>query len=329
MPEARRRLEDGGFERVVARLHLSGSFLAAVRAASRNHELMCPHCPAEVHFVKPTTRAIAGTNEQNVAPHFRLASGAEHDENCPIKQYAEEGGESREYDNSLGWRIHLNTREFSSLYETRDSVYYRDGNYHLRVNQRRLPEGESPEKFISRAPFAVKNAKELIDLIARGNLDRLNDSYVVFEDKVVPWRSFFIREKRFFDLAQRLESTGSYLPVLMHFDVERGISRGRWDKAVCAKDKERFWKRNVHDEAVFLQTRVWLDNHEDSDLRSVFHRAGEFFVLGNARLRHTSGTLKTINVSLTSMEQVVPQKLDDLVAKVTGQHAPSRTPAND
>lgn len=329
MEDARRRLDDGSFESVSARHHLSGSFLDAVRQASQNHELFCPHCSAGVNFVKSSTRAIAGTNEQTVSPHFRLAAGESHEKSCPIKRFEGQHSQSREYDTELGWRIHLNTREFSSEYATRDAVYFRDSNHHLQVNPRRLPAGESAEKFMSRAPIAAKNVKDLLDIVGKGDVDRLNDSYVIYEDKVIPWSSFFIRQRRYFDLAKRLEAGASHLPVLLHMEVERGVTRGYKHPANYAAGKPHFWKRNAHGNEVFLQSRAWLDNRDDGFLRDAFREAGEYFVLGLARLTHPSGSLKAVNVSLTSFEQVEKGSLDDLVEKACGSNASPQKPANE
>jgi len=320
MAEARYVAPDGR-EQVV---QLPGTVLrdGNVRYDASVHKghLHCAHCDAKVNF-DPGSEVVAG-GLRGPSAHFQLNAKQKHSDDCLMPLRINEGRAAKDYDTRLGYRIHLNTRDYSELFNDAAYPYERDENKKLILKDERLRKMEA---------IGVATIEDLLRVMRRGDYERLNKSVVIQCGSVpVAWPDFFIRysrnggaEHRFIGLVESLQARRNQ-PVLMEIFNEKAVyMRDLFDRAQHGESKRIEYAGNDGRKHVIVP-RVWLDNRNDTYVTSALSLPGAYLVLGHPRLKTVvEGGVVThyLNVSVTDRRQIAAVNIDEIAQKARANHA--------
>lgn len=314
IPEARFILPDGTTQMVQPAL--PGEYLRPGRMAyDRNvhhKKLICPHCDIRVDFNKGSGLAIAGTQINGSRPHFKKAPKQDHAADCELPLLLQNKSET-EIDKNAGYRIHLNTVFFGAV-DYRNPVYERtSGSHKVVANDPRLqpweetvalPNGKMRIVKTQRESVPVKNVADIIDLMRRGELNRLKESLVV-NNVVIPWKQFAILgDNRMRGLVARMLDGASH-PVLMRVGFYKGVDD---DLAVG----EKLFYQRENNKPRFIIPHIYLDSPRVKD---AFAARGQYLVLGVPRVKvdKKSGAI-FLNISLKDLAFVAPYYPDQIEA---------------
>lgn len=277
--------------------------------------IICDECDAGVHYRKEK-HSIGGSKRFRASDHFALMPHERHNLHC-----RHINPESR-IENSLfdshpdnGYRLHFNpdtdlTGDFNA-----ESIYYRDENQKMRARRMYLPARETEKSFMCRAPRSLRSLGDFLDLMQKGDIERLKKSYVVSGTHVIRLNRFVIREGRtteeapnpkFCDFASRLRAKNvpaDGLPAIMEVEIKEPV-------------RPDFFEDNfrVNAKAVYLDTqnnnkrfalpKIHVESKGDCRIKSLFEEAGRYSVIGLVRpYRLDSGNL-ILNMRLTDLAQV-------------------------
>lgn len=284
------------------------------RDAEHKGSLTCRHCDIPVHF-NAGCDSIAGSSFAGRAAHFKRNNRQQaHEAGClwPLRIDAD-AGDSREIDDTAGYRLHLNTLKVSPAFN-RAGLYYKDENGRVKT---------ADESLKRRETYAIKSVEDLKTFIIKADFSRIADSCVIFRNQSIGWADFFIRygknKHRHIDLFERLQAN----PSALHYcAMEVRLAKPVYDRPgggrqACAQSRALFYQRDERGRPHFIMPRVFLDNRDDMYVRTAFERAGDYLVLGVPRLKSVwdANVVKHfINISITDRNQVAPVSIRGLYA---------------
>lgn len=287
--------------------------------------LKCLFCDAAVKH-REGNAAICGSNFNGGRDHFCINAKQNHEDHCEWPESSQSQSHDSHYDDSRGYKIHLNVTGFMEQFNAESGrLYSRGADGKIIINDPDLK---------GRRPESVNSIEDIVRLIKRGDFDRLNKSVVVYHEHVLPWESFFIRysrnskgqHDRFVDLIERLEQKKSQ-PCLMEFNLKSGIwSQSGSSQAPCARSNAIFYGRDDGGHKHFILPRVYLDNY---DVSHAMEEAGHYLVLGNARGRvveNAGSVAHFINISVTDRRQVVAANVNELAHRALERYKKSCKP---
>ncbi len=273
-------------------------------ASEHKGRLSCMFCDASLHH-NAGTPVIAGGHPGRQA-HFVTDPGSRHGETCLLPPRPQDG-RATEYDDTLGWRIHINTLDYSDQFNLAAGPYERDEEGRLRLKNPALK---------THRPVAVTDVKHIATLIRRGQFDRLRASLVMMADRAQPlaWDEFLIRYMRGGDEGYRYKGLmnrlawGGRQPAVLEIVTEGGGGR-------CVESQPvRTLQRGLRLDII---PRVWLDNRDDTRVMGSMTGAGRYLVLGVPRLSQQfegrKGLVRYLNISVTDRRQVMPADIDRLM----------------
>ena len=265
--------------------------------------LTCRFCDAAVHYHAGRER-IAGDNLNGQTHHFHTNPGQEHSADCSWPDIHERAEKSTVYDDHKGYKIHLNIPGLGGLFRRRSGkVYTRDED----------------KKIISlvpdlnaRRPKSVATLSDMIELIKRGDFDRLKESVVVHHDHIVPWDRFLVRhdyggetgQQRFGKLIRSLQQ-GTTGPCLMEVFNDKAGHKGnrRMSRPV-------HWYNDEHGREHVIVPTLWL---EDRALYPLMNREGRFLALGyprhHAQAAGSDKVIHYLNLSIRDPQQLAAASL--------------------
>lgn len=271
--------------------------------------LLCPCCDEPVRF-RHRTESTAGSSFGGRRGHFALFPGGHHRHGCEIetrKQYVR----PLNVDKTRGYRIHINTRHYSDAFNDHAGVYGRG------------PDGRTAildPDFRDREIYRINSVRDLVALLGRGEIGRLNDSKLVFRNQALTWNEFFIRadrrhnrHPRFINLLNRLEGAReqeTYCAMVVDTD-----------KPLHASHKNPFLKfSDIHIArnnglVETIRPAVHVRNADDYRLREMFYKAGTYLIMGVPRLSVFDtrfGRVHTIQIALDSQDAAIAFDIHDV-----------------
>ncbi len=181
----------------------------------------------------------------------------------------------KEIDYSKGYRIHLNTSEFSDAFSELDGVYKVSRNGKLRLADNDLRDREAK---------SIVTAEDILELMQRADPKRLRDSVVVFRNRSVTWDEFFVRpqqsvgHERFVKLLDRIDQIkqkGGEAFCAMVLRITEPYYYDFDNRA--AKGTSLPITRDENFESV--TPKVFIDSN-NTYVQDAFRKAGDYLVLG-------------------------------------------------
>ncbi len=274
------------------------------------HALFCAHCAADVHY-NGGSQSIAGSSLKGQSAYFATNPSSSHTDDCAwdLKKRA---ASAPVIDRTKGYRIHINTQEYSDLFNNASGVYARD---EAGVVVTRDADMKDRERVV------VHGVRDFIRFLETADPARVAQSRVVYRNNVVDWDDFFFRygkPRRYFGLAKDL-SAGSKTA-----EPRFGLFEIRTDKMYYIKGHKAFdiasdeIPTSVMDEdnrMVSIRPVVKIPALRDKVFPQFEGGAGHFLVLGQVFLNRFEGDLKTIdylNIRVTQPEQIEQANIENI-----------------
>jgi hypothetical protein len=269
--------------------------------------LRCAFCDASVHY-NAGSPVIAGGHHGRQA-HFVTDPGSAHDGRCLLPPAKD--AHRAEIDRAKGYRIHINTLDYSDQFNLAAGPYERDEDGRLKLKDPSLKAMET---------VAVRQVEDIARLIRRGDFERLNKSVVMLADRAepLPWEQFLIRynrkgggQPRFEGLADRILCK-EFLPAAV--EIVAGGARG--NRVESRPVPAGF----LHGRTLTVVPQVWLNNRDDTRVMGCMDRPGRYLVLGVPTLSRPveyrdGGLARYLNIGVTDIRQVMCADLSALAAE--------------
>ncbi len=289
LDRARVKNEDGSYTSIGLPGSQYGNGLAATyRETDHKGKLICACCPAELHYVSQSS-GLVGTSHYRPRPeHFALNPGQEH--TCSKPNPAKDN-ERHFYNVNDGLRVHLNIPNPSGEFNDK-TLYYRDGKK-WRVRGDMLPSNINKDEFQEMETASVSSVSDLLDLMERGDLERLSKSYLVAGHRVIPFRDFVLRQdsahegigsKRFQRFLQQLKRDAEGykgLPRAVELNTEK--TNIPFSEKLHTVDCKAIFLDRLDDGPRFIIPHIDLDMRQNKFLRDKFEEAGKFTIMGMVR----------------------------------------------
>jgi hypothetical protein len=285
---------------------------ASVKYDEKKHKgwLSCRYCEAAVHFHRGSATICGQADLRGSSPHFSTNPKQEHGKDClwPFLE-TDEGRPSHSYDDSAGFRLHLNTLTYSELFNGRAHHYQRDQDKKLVVNDEALK---------AMRPFSIKSVDDLVSFISKGAFERLRNSRILHNGWDLKWDEFFVRyargpkpvHARHIALWHSLRGLPprTAQPVLMEFNVASGVvPTDLFAQHLTVPSKSIFVRRDEQGRKHFIRPTAYLDNKDDTRVMHGFADAGRYLVMGAARLgkpfKGKGTVMHPLNIKVTDTRQ--------------------------
>lgn len=285
--------------------------------------LHCLHCDANVRLRPASDTAVSGSSLKGNAASFALVAGQRHDTACEF--YAEpkkSAARKKTADDGKGYRIHINTQEYSDLYTPKDGSYSRRGA---------ITEINDPD-LADREIYTVKSAADLVDFMMTKDTDRVIRSVVVFGNgKPIPWQDFFIRynrgandQPRFMALFERLQAggKGAQIPVLMEMQLRKPVTVNGYGKTLSVPSRKIPYKQDADGTRHDIVPAANLDRESalhNTGVSGAFSYGTHHLVLGLATLNHPNDGHYYINVIVTDPAQVTTVNIENVMKRAVAK----------
>jgi len=269
-------------------------------------KLKCTCCDAPVIYREPTVSS-GGSTYSGRAGYFSLPPKGKHEEGCEI--VTRPARDRHIMINPLkGYRIHLNTRYHSDLFNDEANGVYG-------------PNHRVPDDLKDREIRVIKSADDLVKLIQEGNYERLNDSKVIFRNRMLDWQDFLVRpdnksQKRYVDLLNRLKAyprQETFCAMVMK--VEKPHALTYTDRNVKGKKIPIFRSEDNAHESIVPEVFVVGFQH-DEYITHGFMQTGDYLVMGVPKVSTYNGfqgeSVHTISIRLDSADSFLKVDLKDL-----------------
>lgn len=256
-------------------------------------DLKCLCCDATSRH-KGGQRSRGGSSGTGQHAHFAVTR---HQKDC-VDYLRHADAKTQTIDRTKGYRLHLNTMDFSSVYNKRSGAYDVSQNGRITISDPDLKDRES---------FAVNDLKELIKFLNWADPKRLKDTVVIFKNKKLDLDEVLVDMSDPYQVAALADRAharrkGEVPPfALLKLDLKRGFTQAKWGKSdpvplepFDAGVTKANRKREVH-------LQIYVDNR---DIRDVLGSKGEILML--VMVRH--GVRSDKNAALRDWLNV---KIDD------------------
>ncbi len=267
-------------------------------------KLCCAYCNVGVHYNRGAP-SVAGTSFSGRDPHFVTDKGKKHDEGC-LWELRDPSQSIQDIDTSKGYRIHINMRAYHPIFNQASEAYRQNKNGIIKIID---PNLHGMERLV------VRSAKDLVHLLLRGEFDRVNDSRIIFQNRIIDWERFCLHYKypeRFVELLDRVQRMlkGEPVPYCLieiktkphHF---RGFEKDRriGSEGIWLNEPDYRGARQV------IAPSVFINNHTNTGaLDSFSYGEGSYFVMGQVRYNRIEKddiTFHNFNISVTDGTQVI------------------------
>ncbi len=311
IPEAR-YIKADGLEQIIqpvgTRLRPGSAYYN--RYEHKGH-IKCLCCESPMRFHEGSS--VAG-GSSGVGARSYFAPVKKHDDDC-IRSLHKPSPEGQKVDRTKGYRIHINTREFSSEFNKRSGVY--------EVNQDGYVTAINDPDLKDREIYVVKDVKDVVALMVKGNPRHLKDSKVIFGNESVDWLDFCIplnREDRYRKLVDRAIAAKSEdeLPfALLHIRTTEGrVFRGFEPQAGSNIPATRIpYGRDDRGKKREIEPSADVKNRHNTHVMWGFQDKGDYLVMGVVRHNTFKGDFKTIeylNVTVDHAGQFQKVDMDNL-----------------
>ncbi|HEU4838671.1 MAG TPA: hypothetical protein VFS88_04585 [Micavibrio sp.] len=321
-----------GSEKIV---RLPGAALEAGSAhyneAEHKGHLHCLHCDAHVRPRPASETAISGSSLKGHAAAFAIVAGQRHDTACEFYTAPKKSAPGRSKVNEgKGYRVHINTQEYSELYTPRDGSYSRRGAI-TKINDPDLADREI---------YTVKSAADLVEFMTMKETSRVVDSVVIFGNcKPIPWQDFFVRynraepkQKRFLDLIARLRAGGAdaQIPVLMEMQIARPRKFHPHAENLWVLSRRIPYERGDNGKSHDIFPAARIDREaaiHDRGVSGAFGNGTHQLVLGLATLNHPEGGHYYINVIVSDADQVMTVNIENIMKRASAKAHIGQLPA--
>lgn len=237
-----------------------------------------------------------------------------HEEDC-IRALHRPAPVEQKIDRTKGYRIHINTRQFSSEFNKRSGVYEVSAEGHvIAINDPDLKDREV---------YVVKDIQDMIALMKKADGKRLSDSKVIFGNESIDWKDFcipFDMPARYRKLTARaITAKGEdELPfALMEIHTTKGrVFRGFSPQAGSNIPASRIDfgrdKRGIIRE---IEPSADIKNRDNTHVMWGFQDAGTYLVMGVVRHHTFEGDRRTIeylNVSVDHPGQFQKASMENI-----------------
>lgn len=283
--------------------------------AEQHHgSIICDECEAGVHY-RSQKHSIGGSTLNHAAEHFALLPHNRHDISC-----RHINPEDR-LENSLfnshpdnGYRLHFNPDTDLTGNFNAHSIYYKDADRKTRARHSFLPEGETEKSFMSHAPLSLHSLGDFLDLMQKGDIERLKQSFVVTGTHVVPLNHYVVRTGRttenypnpkFRHLTECLldgNISADGLPRIMEIEIKDPVRSDFFKDNYPVQGKAIFLDGNGNHKR-FAIPKIYVETKGDYRLQSLFEKAGRYSVMGLVRPYTLDNGSVMLNMRLTDLAQ--------------------------
>jgi hypothetical protein len=284
-------------------------------------KLRCPCCEAKVIF-RAEVPSVAGSTFKGRSAHFALSPGQKHDAGCEIP--TRPSYERHVIPNRMkGYRIHINTLQYSELFNNESGVYGRGPNGRIEI---RDPDMRDRERKV------INTAAELVEFLKVADYKRINDSRIVFKNQPLDWDEFFVRpnqdkgHERFVELLERLEGLkkGEETFCAMIVRVEKGKTLNFSDRTVKGM---RLPIARKSDDGVSetIAPQIFINNMNNTHLTWGFQQPGDYLVMGVPTLKtrdYHNDRMHYMGVRVENPDAVQRVDLQEIltIRKTKGRH---------
>lgn len=318
MPVARSLTDSHGLEHVQPKGHFIRPGHVAYYEPLHKGHMQCLSCDTPVYH-RTGSPVVAGGHKGRKA-HFVTFPNQDHEDRCDLPR--ERHGRTV-YDETRGYRIHINLPDYSDLFNRQAGPYERDEKGRLSLKDKSLA---------SRRPYAVSDIEDVLKLIRSGDYARLKDSVIMLADREqpLPWNKFLIRlsrnggaHSRHLALMDRVLSK-LYQPAVIEIEIANRTNPGKyeWKAGKLSAQSKAIFAGRSGGKAEWLVPRVWLDNPDDTRVQYALCDPGRYLVLGIPRVSTFNGT-RFLDIKVTDHRQIARVDFDDLIKK--GESNASRT----
>lgn len=282
--------------------------------------LHCFYCKAGVHF-NGGTISTAGSSAGGVSPHFVTDAGEKHAD-C-LWEFQDPSQNQKDVDYAKGYRLHINTAKFSSLFNQRSGVYEISENGRKRLNDPDMRDREI---------FVIRKAEDIVKFLMKADTARINDSKVVFQNNDVTWEQFFVRagkRTRLLDLVERLEAhrpgteplfaavevttTAYHDPFPRRHKTENG--KKTFHKVPPAPIDRIEIGKDARGKKAYVQFAIYIDERDNTHDRDAMLAPDTYLVMGEVRYKkceYPNSTYHRLNIKVTDGRQVVPVNIENI-----------------
>lgn len=269
--------------------------------------LCCAYCAARVHYNKGSV-STQGNTSPGIRPHFATNPDEKHEDAC-LWKFREPSQSVEDIDPTKGYRIHLNTLEYSDLFNVPSGVY---------ENGKILdPDMHGRERLV------VKGIHDLVTLLEKGEWDRINDSVIIHRNEKFMWDDFCIHDgkwRRIFSLLERQKERPKDSPpmCLMQIKTDNVHAFRGYGKQEVPSRPVLMYERDERGKKQEIRTTVHIKNRDNTHVMGAFTHPGSYFVLAPVKYNLFEGDYKTIhyfNIDVTNIEQVTEANIENIVAK--------------
>lgn len=269
--------------------------------------LCCAYCSAGVHYNDGSVSTL-GNTAPGRKPHFVTQAHEKHEEDC-LWKFREPSQSVENIDPAKGYRIHLNTLEYSDLFNVPSGVYEKgkivDPDMH------------------GRERLVMKTARDFDMLLEKGEWDRINNSVIIHRNEKFLWDDFCIHDgkwRRIFGLLERQKERPKDSPpvCLMQIKTDRPYSFRGYGKQEVPSRPVLMYERDERGKKQEIRTTVNIKNRHNTHVMNAFTAPGSYFVLAPVKYKLFEGDFKTIhyfNIDLTNIEQVSEMNIENVVAR--------------
>ena len=301
--------------------------------AKHEGKLSCPDCSAALHFNSGQDEK-GGDARFKQAAHFKTNADSSHMESC---QYKAEPREVREYNDAIGYRVHLNLKKFT-VPENFSNVFNRSASIYFKGEFGR-PTLKAEYKYLEdRRSFDLHTPNNFLTLLRRGDFPRLKDSVFINHDLIMTEKEFVIRysrkpgelEKRFTALYERLASMPKRqsLPSLMEFKLDKGREDMESNSHHSVLSKKIFFYQEKTEAGYgrkhYIVPRALPTPCMRQELEESFSEKGGYLVLGYTSLGETieseGAIIHYMDIHIVDKDQVLRADLDQILARTLEKH---------
>lgn len=279
--------------------------------------LACLHCTAKMKFheAQPSSGGTSGAG----SPAF-FKPVKKHDDDCIVPLRPAENRKSP-IDRSKGYRVNINTAEYSEIFNQKSGVFDVSAKGRLRLTDEDIRDRES---------FTVREVGDLVRFIEKADLSRIKPSRVVFQNNAEDWDEFFIRAgtpSRLRSLVERLENhqpgteplfaalevttTGYHNPQPR---LKQGEG-GSYYKTPRAPIDSIEIGRDARGKPAFARIDIYIDDKNNTHVSDALLKPDTYLVMGEVRhrsLEHKNSTTHYLSITVTDGRQIMPVNIENI-----------------